>query len=122
MPVIKRTILGAEYSFAPLKLKELRSIQQARTDQTVFERLDEWKPMIESSLERGKSEMPMPEIEEMDFELAGQIFGELIRGVLAASGLEVKEPGEVKPAEAKELTGADSMASSSPLPAGACMK
>ena len=100
MPIVKRSIAGQEYSFAPLKLKHLKAINRARREQTVFERIDEWAPMIQDSMKRAGSEMP--DIEDMDIEQAGEVFAELIKGVLAASGLhaEVKTQGEAKPVAA----------------------
>lgn len=116
MPLIKETIEGVEYGFAPLKFKELRKIKALKQGGDSFERLDEWTPFLKSSMERGGSQLP--DLEEMDIDQFGRVFAELIRCVMKASGVEIKTPGEALPAVESLLNGAISTASSSPLPAG----
>jgi hypothetical protein len=92
VPIVKRSIAGQEYSFAPLKLKHLKAINKARQDRTVFERIDEWAPMIQDSMQRAGSEMP--DVEDMDIEQAGEVFAELIKAVMNASGYDVEVKGQ----------------------------
>jgi hypothetical protein len=116
VPLVKETIGGAEFGFAPLKFKELRAIRQMKQSGDGFERLDQWTPFLKSSMERAGS--TLPDLEEMDVDEFGIVFAELIRCVMKASGVEIKTTGEALPAVENHLTGAISTASSSPLPAG----
>ena len=115
MPLVKKEIEGVKYGFAPLKLKELKAVRAMNKASDVFQRLDDWKPFIESSMQRAGS--TMPDIDDMDLETAGKVFEELLGAVMEASGMKLALPGEAQPA-AGEANGATSTASSSPLPAG----
>jgi hypothetical protein len=120
VPLIKETIEGVEYGFAPLKFKELRQIRQMKQATDGFERLDEWTPFLKSSMERAGSQLP--DLEEMDVDQFGRVFAALIGCVMKASGVEMKPVGEELPAVANLSSGASSTASSSPLPAGESTK
>lgn len=100
MPVVKATIGGREYSFAPLLLKEIRYLKNKRDEAgaDVFSQIDLWKPCIESSLKRAGSNS-MPDLEEMTIEDANVAFAAMIEHLMKASGMELTAPGEEKPAE-----------------------
>lgn len=114
MPAVKATIGGREYSFAPLKIKELKQIARFPEAQrrNVFDSMDTWKPYIESSMKAAGS--TMPDFEDMDVDTGGAVFTMLLCAVMEASGVKM---GEAQPVSAK-TNGTISTDSSSPLPAG----
>ncbi len=93
MPIVKETIEGREYSFAPIKLKELRKLQKDKiaAGSTIFEGIDFWKPYIDSSMERAGSQAP--DLEDMEVDVANRVFSQLIEGVMKASGVELHSHG-----------------------------
>lgn len=104
MPIVKDTIEGTEYSFAPLKLKEFRTFQKQAIsrDSTIIEGIDFWKPYIESSMRRADSQPP--DLEELDLDVANRTLSQLIEGVMKASGVELKKTGEAMPAATSGTT------------------
>lgn len=114
MPVITKKIEGATYSFAPLKFKELRQLREMKLSGDGFERLSQWLPFLKSSVERAGAGT-LPDFEEMDVDTFGVVFAEMIASVMEASGMIL---GEAKPATESLSSGAISIASSSPQPAG----
>jgi hypothetical protein len=122
MSIIKAKINGIDYGFAPLKLGELRGMRQMKESSDGSERLDEWMPLLASSVERGQSGIlcgALPDFDDMDVDKFNFVFTEMIRCVMAASGVKL---GEAQPATESLSSGAHSTASSSPQPAGESAK
>lgn len=101
MPIVKATIEGREYSFAPLLIKEMRQLQRTKeaVSTNVFESIDLWKPYILSSMLRAPQidGTVMPDVEEMDVENGSRVFSELIKAAMKASGVELAVQGEALP-------------------------
>jgi hypothetical protein len=115
VPKITAVIEGREYSFAPLTIKEMKTLARTKElqGQNLFETMDTWRPYIENSMNRANCEMP--EIEDMDVEAGSSVFAALLRAVMEASGVKLAPMGEEQPAR---TNGAPSTGSSSPLPDG----
>ena len=89
-----------------------------------IQRIDFWMPLIRQSIgdatlddslpwdyEKAKAaaaEVVLPNLEEMPYDKAIVIFGELLGGLMKASGVEAVPEGEAKPVP---ISGAESTAS-----------
>jgi hypothetical protein len=115
VPIVKVTIEGREYSFAPLKIKQMRQLAKAKDmqAQNLYESMDLWKPYLEWSMKGAGNEMP--DFEDLDAETGVALFAGLIRGVMEASGVKMASVGEARPAG---MNGTTSSGSLSPQPIG----
>jgi hypothetical protein len=97
VPIVKATIEGREYVFAPLKIKQMREIAKTKAleAQNLFETMDLWRPYLESSMKTAGNEMP--DFEDFDIETGASVFTELIRNVMKASGVKIEPVGEAQP-------------------------
>ena len=115
MPIVKATIEGREYAFAPLKIRQMREIAKSKAleAQNLFETMDLWRPYLESSMKIAGNDMP--DFEDLEIETGATVFTELIRNVMKASGVKVAPMGEALPTGTNGTISSDS---SSPLPIG----
>jgi hypothetical protein len=90
MPIIKKVIQETEYSFAPLRVKQIRAIRAMKKTDDAVELLDAWVPMIQDSMQRAGSQMP--DLEEMDLETGNGLLAEMIGAVMEASGSRLAAP------------------------------
>lgn len=99
MPIVKATIEGREYSFAPLLFGEIKRLRKAKlARQDLLDSFELWQPYIESSMKRAGNEMP--DLESMEIQVADVALTALMRGVMEASGIVVPVPGEAQPVPA----------------------
>lgn len=111
MPIVKRTIGGREYSFAPLLYGHWEDIADGQlASESEINRIRNWWPRIESSIKRAGGEMP--DRREMDVDEANTFLAGAITAILAASGMKKAEPGEAIPAAASETSVTTSSVSS----------
>ena len=114
MPKITEPVDGRELSFSPIRLEHFRRMQALEEDKMKWtERIDFWMPIIEESIKEAGSG-PLPDIEKMNIEKAMEVFGQLLAGLLEASGVKRKEvaAGEVAPDPASVSSAATSTVSS----------
>ena len=115
MPIVKAQIEGREVAFAPLKLKQIREIRSSEKAQELRDGvagLDYWMPFIHDSAARaGSDAADLPDLEEMALDEAQIVFGDMLKAVLEATGVEFKSAGESAPA-ANQPSGTTSTASS----------
>lgn len=108
MPVIKKVIKGREFSFAPLKLGELKNLLSEEAKPVgVIDRVEMWIPLIQSSLTRAGEES-IPDFYDMDLDEANATIDTMIRGVAEASGVKMVSTGEADPAASSPVDGTTS--------------
>jgi hypothetical protein len=96
VPIVKATIGGREYSFAPLKYKqweELADLEEGGV-RNPTKSVRAWLPWIADSMKRAGDQMP--DVREMDLDTANVVLGLMVKAVMKASGMEVVS-GEEKP-------------------------
>ena len=96
MPIVKATIEGREYSFAPLTWDQLD--QLAEDPRNEREGVKRWFPLIKDSAERAGSDVPNLGLLDMDaFNVA---FPATVDAIKKASGMVASSPGGKLPGAA----------------------
>ncbi len=90
MPIVKVTIQGCEYSFAPILVGQLRTLKTPATLATNLERLDFWSPYLRSSLERAGHSLP--DVDTMNVDEAMEFFTQGLDAMLRATGAQFDPP------------------------------
>jgi hypothetical protein len=99
VPIVKATIEGREYSFAPLLYGHIEDMADEETAKlTEIQKFKVWIPRVESSMERAGNKMPG--LREMDLDQIKSFFYVATAAILEASGIKAGVPGEAVPAAA----------------------
>jgi hypothetical protein len=96
VPIVKATIEGREYSFAPLTWDQLDQI--AEDPRNEREGVKRWFPLIKDSAERAGSEVP--NLGPLDLDRFNVAFPAAVEAVKKASGMVALSPGEKLPGAA----------------------
>jgi hypothetical protein len=96
VPIVKATIEGREYSFAPLTWSQLD--QLAEDPRNEREGVKRWFPLIEDSAKRAGSEVP--ELGALDMDRFNVAFPATVDAIKKASGMVANSPGEKLPGAA----------------------
>ena len=96
MPIIKTTIDGKEYNFAPLTWNQLDQVAETLDDQR--QAVKRWFPLIEDSAKRAGC--TAPDLGALDMDRFNVAFPATVEAIKKASGMVPASPGEIVPGAA----------------------